>query len=460
MIKLSDARPKGELLIEGKEVIKSMRAGIWRLSYNLFALPVLYAYFRLRALYDDKVREGFEGRRDLFDRLRRQLESAREMDKTVWLHFTSVGEFEQAKPVIEEIREDARIVLTYFSPSVRRNVERYPHKDVASYLPFDTRRNARGMFDLIEPDLLIFSKFDIWPNLVWEAARRGIPILLIAGTLHATSRRISPIARPFFGAVHRYITLHCAISQDDAERFKVLCGDPSRVCVTGDTRFDQVYRRAMRVGDEELMPNQDQLKRPVLVAGSTYSQSERVLLDAYSKVCARRGENHPFTMILVPHEPTEERIAEIEKLLNEMELSFIKLSRITDETELLGVKVVVIDAVGLLAGLYKLADFTFVGGSFRGNVHNVMEPAVMGKPVIFGPYIDNSFEAQVMLKEGGAMMVRDADQMADAISSLIDDARMGQEIGRIARKVVLSNLGAADKTVNEVRRLLGVMGNA
>jgi len=382
------------------------------------------------------------------------------MDRTIWFHFTSVGEFEQARPVIEDIKEEARIVLTYFSPSVRRNVERYPYKDAASYLPIDTKRNARRMFDLIEPDLLIFSKFDIWPNLVWEAARRKVPILLIAGTLHAKSKRISPIARPFFSAVHRYIDMHCAISEADARRFESLCGDPSRVLVTGDTRFDQVYRRAMRVGEGELIPNQDSIKRPVVVAGSTYAQSERVLLEAYRKIRAERDEEHPFTLILVPHEPTKERVKEIEGLLDEGGLSYVRFSRITGETDLSSFNVLVIDTVGLLAGLYKLGDVAFVGGSFRGNVHNVMEPAVMGKPVIFGPCIANSFEAGVMLKRGGAIMVEDADEMASTISSLIDEPRKRDRIGRIAREVIISNLGAADRTVREVRRFLGVTANA
>ncbi|MCD6505061.1 hypothetical protein J7M22_00420 [Candidatus Poribacteria bacterium] len=433
---------------------------IWRLAYNLLAVPMLLLYFRLRSLRDEKVREGIEGRRDLFDRLRRQLEVGRRMDRTIWFHFTSVGEFEQAKPVIEDIKDEARIVLTYFSPSVQGNVERYPHKDAASYLPIDTKWNAQRMFDLIEPDLLIFSKFDIWPNLVWEAARRKVPILLIAGTLHAESKRISPIAKPFFSAVHRYIDMHCAISEADARRFESLCGDPSRVLVTGDTRFDQVYRRAMRVDERGLIPNQDRIKRPVVVAGSTYTQSERVLLEAYRKIRAEKSEEHPFTLILVPHEPTEERMREIEELLDEGGLSYVRFSQITEETDLSSFNVLVIDTVGLLAGLYKLGDVAFVGGSFRGNVHNVMEPAVMGKPVIFGPYIANSFEAKVMLRRGGAIMVEDADEMASTISSLIDEPRKRDRIGRIAREVIISNLGAADRTVREVRRFLGVTANA
>ena len=119
---------------------------MWRFIYSYLFIPLIYLYFRLRSLTDEKVREGFEGRKGVFESLKRQLEGARDLPKTVWLHFTSVGEFEQAKPIIEGLKDEARIVLTYFSPSVRRNVERYPHKDAHIYLPLDTRRNARKLF--------------------------------------------------------------------------------------------------------------------------------------------------------------------------------------------------------------------------------------------------------------------------------------------------------------------------
>lgn len=432
---------------------------MWRFIYSYLFIPLIYLYFRLRSLADEKVREGFKGRKGVFESLKRQLEGARDLPKTVWIHFTSVGEFEQAKPIIEGLKDEARIVLTYFSPSVRGSVERYPHKDAHIYLPLDTRRNAKRLFEIIKPDLLIFSKFDIWPNLVWEASGRGVPVVLIAGTLHAGSKRISGLGRPFFKAVHRHISMHCAISEGDAERFKALCGDPNRVAVTGDTRFDQVYRRAMAVGEGPIIPCQQTIKRPVLVAGSTYPESERVLIDAYKRIERLKGE-HPFTLILVPHEPTPDRIAGIEELLRGEGLRFAKLSGIKEGMDLSGCEVVVIDAVGLLAALYKLGDIAFVGGSFRGSVHNVMEPAAMVKPILFGPYVQNSYEAMVMRNVGGAVQVRGASELADAIVSLLEDPRRRREMGERARKVVLDNLGAADKTLGYVRKLLGVMGHA
>ena len=217
---------------------------VWKTLYNTLVIPALTVGFYIASRYSPKIREGLAGRRSVFNSIKGQLSSARELNQTVWFHFTSVGEFEQAKPLIEALKDEARIVLTYFSPSVHPNVARYPHHDAAIYLPLDTSRNAERLFQIIKPSLLVFSKFDIWPNLVWGAAKRKVPIALIAGTLHAQSKRLSSLARPFFRDVHRHISVHCVISEDDAQRFRRICPPSAQIEVTGDTRFDRVYQRA------------------------------------------------------------------------------------------------------------------------------------------------------------------------------------------------------------------------
>ena len=171
---------------------------IWESLYNAIGVPALFVGFHTAAKFDNKVREGIAGRRDVLRKLKSQLNSARQSDRTVWFHFTSVGEFEQAKPLIEAIKDDSRIVLTYFSPSVHPNVARYSYCDASGYLPLDTRHNACALLQIIKPTLLVFSKFDTWPNLVWSTARQKVPIILIAGTLHAKSKRMSYLSAPVF----------------------------------------------------------------------------------------------------------------------------------------------------------------------------------------------------------------------------------------------------------------------
>ena len=426
-------------------------AMFWKFAYNAFAVPAMFIGFHCAGCCNPKIREGIKGRKGVFAELANRLQTARPLEKTAWFHFTSVGEFEQAKPLIEAIYAETRIVLTFFSPSVAPNAQSYAYADAAVYLPLDTPRNAERLIRLIEPSLIVFSKFDIWPNLVWKASKHNIPIIVVAGTLHAESKRLSRFAKPFFRSVHRYICVHCAISEADAARFQELCSPIHEIVVTGDTRYEQVYRRATAVeSDTEFLPGQETLKRSILIAGSTYAEDERVLLPAYQLLRENAPENFPH-LILVPHEPTAERIKEIRGYLVREGLAHVCFSELTSEVDLSEVDVLVVDSVGLLAKLYGLADIAFVGGSFRGSVHNVMEPAAMAKPVIFGPRIQNAYEASLLVDRGGAKLVQTAQALADAITVWLADADARTTAGSIGKQLIAENLGAVDRTLVHLR---------
>ena len=424
----------------------------WQFIYNTLAVPTMFLGFHGARCCNPKIQEGIKGRKGVFTQLTNQLQTARPLEKTAWFHFTSVGEFEQAKPLIEAIYPKTRIVLTFFSPSVAPNAKSYPYADTATYLPLDTSRNAKRLIRLIEPTLIVFSKFDIWPNLVWRAAKYDIPIIVVAGTLHAESKRLSNFAKPFFRSVHRHIRVHCAISEGDAARFQDLCSPTHEIVVTGDTRYEQVYRRAIAVeSDAEFFHGQSSLKRLILIAGSTYTEDERVLLPAYQLLRQNIPEDFPH-LILVPHEPTPERIKEIRGHLNREQLEHLCFSELTSEADLSAIDVLIVDSVGLLAKLYRLADIAFVGGSFRGSVHNVMEPAAMAKPVIFGPTIQNAYEASLLIDRGGAKLVQNPQQLADTIIAWLNDDTARTTAGSIGKQLIEENLGAVDRTLEHLRK--------
>lgn len=431
---------------------------LWKTLYNTLVIPALTVGFYTAARFSPKIREGLAGRRSVFDSIEAQLGSARKLSQTAWFHFTSVGEFEQAKPLIEAIRDEVRIVLTYFSPSVHPNVSNYPHHDAAIYLPLDTSRNAERLFQIIKPSLLVFSKFDIWPNLVWGAAKRKVPIALIAGTLHAQSKRLTSVARPFFKEVHRHISVHCVISDDDAQRFRMICPPSTQIEVTGDTRFDRVYQRAVAVNEEtEFFPGQSTLERPILIAGSTYLEEERVVLEAYHRLGEKASHNHNLPhLILVPHEPTTERISEIQTQLDHLEISRVCFSDLREGVNLNETDVIVIDTIGLLAQLYRLGDVAFVGGSFHGSVHNVMEPAAMAKPILFGPTIHNAYEAGILKARGAAQLVNNAEEMVEVLTSLLSDTAKRTRMGQIGKQVIEENLGASERTLAHIKSHLTI----
>ncbi len=423
----------------------------WQFVYNLFVVPAMFVGFYIAGCCNPKVQAGIKGRKRVFSELVAQLQTARQLKKTAWFHFTSVGEFEQAKPLIEAIYAETRIVLTFFSPSVAPNARSYLYADAAVYLPLDTSRSAERLIRLIEPALIVFSKFDIWPNLVWRASNHDIPIIVVAGTLHAESKRLLGLAKPFFRSVHRHIRVHCAISEGDAARFQELCPPTCEIVVTGDTRYEQVHRRATAVeSDTEFFPGQATIKRPILIAGSTYTEDEKVLLPAYQRLLKNTPDTFPH-LILVPHEPTHERISEIRDALNRQQLAHLCFSELTSGIDLSEVDVLIVDSMGLLAKLYGLADIAFVGGSFRGSVHNVMEPAAMAKPVLFGPTIQNAYEASLLMERGGAKLVHTSQQLADAISVWLNDTDAKDMAGSIGKQLIEENLGAVDRTLVHLR---------
>ena len=261
--------------------------------------------------------------------------------------------------------------------------------------------------------------------------------------------------------MHRHIRVHCAISEGDAARFQELCSPTHEIVVTGDTRYEQVYRRATAVAsDTEFFPGQATLgrglqahiatKRPILIAGSTYTEDEKVLFPAYQRLRENIPDTFPH-LILVPHEPTPERISEIRDALDRQQLAYLCFSELTSEVDLSEVEVLIVDRVGLLAKLYGLADIAFVGGSFRGSVHNVMEPAAMAKPVLFGPTIQNAYEASLLVARGGAKLVHTSQQLADAITLWLNDTDARETAGSIGKQLIAENLGAVDRTLVYLR---------
>ena len=249
------------------------------------------------------------------------------------------------------------------------------------------------------------------------------------------------------------------ISEEDAQRFRRICSLQAQIEVTGDTRFDRVYQRAVAInGTGEFFPGQSTLQRPILIAGSTYLEDEGVVLEAYHRLRENALHNPACDnlphLILVPHEPTAERIDEIRTQLDRLGLSWVCFSELGEGVDLSQIDVIVIDTLGLLARLYRLGDVAFVGGSFHGSVHNVMEPAAMAKPILFGPTIHNAYEAGILKARGAAQLVNNAEEMAEVLTSLFSDAASRAQMGRIGKQVIEANLGASERTLCHIRSYL------
>lgn len=381
--------------------------------YNIM-LPAVRTAARIASLYNDKIAEGLKGRKGLEERWHRKAAALGRDRRLIWFHVSSVGEFEQAKPVMnllaDRLGKGTEIALTFYSPSGMNYYERFDHSKridavrFVEYLPVDTRRNARFCLETLRPDAMVYVKFDLWPNLIVEAARRGIPQVLVSGTLSPGSKRLSWLARGFYADVYSRLDAIAAISDEDAERFRKglkvsqrtrasgsrrdvrepASSGESRapeIITAGDTRFDQVCRRI----DSSTVTLPGALMgcpKRFLIAGSTWPRDEEVVIPGYARLMKKFPD---AGLIVAPHEPTPQRLGEIDASLTREGIPYTLLSAIGDEGSI-DTPAIVADGIGYLAELYRSGFCAYVGGSFTTGVHNVMEPAVLELPVFRALY--------------------------------------------------------------------------
>jgi len=413
-----------------------------RLLYNAL-YPLAVAAARVSSLFLPKMREAIRGRAGYQERWS-QLRASR-CDACVWFHVASVGEFEQARPVISAVRRShprIPVVVTFSSPSgyhfaKRREASEGRVADFMDYLPFDRDRTMRFCLDAAKPRLLVFVKFDLWPNLIWEAHDRGVPVALIDATLSPSSKRLSKAGRWFYGSLYRAISPILAISDEDAARFAHSAPGHTGVAACGDTRFDRVMERwNARVRGVLPLPDDG---APTLIAGSTWAPDEARLLPALARLAK---EIPALRMVIVPHEPHPAHVTSLRRWAADHHLNARTTS---DGAAGTPPRILIVDTVGVLAEAYAHGHVAYVGGAFSTGVHSVIEPAIAGLPVVFGPRHDNSFEAGQLIRCGGATSVGNEEETYAAFKRYLSDEAVRCGAGAAARTYVESQLGATEK---------------
>ncbi|HEX7938527.1 MAG TPA: glycosyltransferase N-terminal domain-containing protein [Gemmatimonadaceae bacterium] len=369
----------------------------------------------------------------------------------LWMHAPSVGEGLQARPVLALMRARrpaTKLAYTFFSPSAEE-FSRSLDVDFRDYLPFDSSAAMQSSLDALKPTALVFSKVDVWPELVRQAKARRVPLGMISATLAAGSSRRGGLASLVLRDAYAAIDAVGAIDEADADRLIELGVRPDAISVTGDTRFDQVWQRAQNVDRSSPLLSRLAGDRPTLVAGSTWPSDELHMLAGFQAV---RRQVANARIIIAPHEATDEHLQLIEKWAAQAEL---KLARV-DNAAAAEADVVLVDRFGILGDLYALATVAFVGGGFHdAGLHSVLEPAAYGAPVLFGPRNDRSRDAGLLIQSGGAKVVTGEQAMADALGAWFLDTASGRSAGASARALVERNRGAAERSLQLVERLLG-----
>jgi len=381
---------------------------------------------RFAALFNPKARQWLSGRKSLF----KDLQGAN-IENCLWMHCASLGEFEQGRPILEELRiryPNYPILLTFFSPSgyeVRKN---YAGADYVTYLPLDTKRNAIRFLQTVKPKMAVFVKYEVWHQFYREIGRREIPLFLISCIFRKDQiyfKKYGYWFRNTIGKISRIYT-------QDEKSLNLLKEIGVSSDFSGDTRFDRVL--TILKSNEE-MPDVKAFTEgfTTIVAGSTWPKDESVLLEF-----ARKNKN--IRLIIAPHEIGEDHIQGI--------LSSGKDAVKWSEWDgFSSAQILVIDAIGKLSVIYRYADVAYIGGGFGKGIHNTLEAAVYGVPVIFGPNYQKFKEARDLIREGGGFSVHREKDLLDTLQSFVDNSEKRREAGKMAEEYVLKNAGATAKIV-------------
>lgn len=445
---------------------------LWDLAYNLAGLPLARASSRLAAGLRPKVARGLNGRKRSFAEIENYLSATGHGPPPtggILFHASSVGEYLQALPLIRELKaanKERSLYLSFFSPSVEKRARACPLADLVFYLPEDTRANITRLLGLLKPTLIVISKFDIWPNLVTQAEQAGIPVAVIAATLSPDSGRLRGLSGRFHRSFYPGLSLVCAIAEADAKNFIRLGVKAENCIVTGDTRFDQTWQRASEVAEDDplVLAFSGWKSHFRFACGSIWPTDLKHLLPALAQLCNRHEH---LRLILAPHEPTQAHVKSLVSFLEDNNLSFELYSALKGSGDrgktspvASSTRAVIVDTIGVLAAVYRAADAVYVGGSFGRGVHNVMEPACFGLPVIFGPRHLNSYEALLMIQRGGAFPVEKGADMVKIAGRFLRDKSYLHQAGQSARAVVTENLGATGRTLEALSgRFSGVIGD-
>jgi len=422
---------------------------IFNIFYNYIILPFLYSALRIGGLFNKKIRTGIRGRKRVYEELILSATSINKNKKLIWFHSSSLGEFEQAKPIIEKLKQekDVNVLITFFSPSGYENSKKYPYADLISYIPFDTKSNAEKFIAITNPTLAVIMRYDVWPNMISSLKAKDIPIYLVDATLRSTSPRQYPLIKSFHKILFGNLTRILTVSESDAIQFKSFGFDDKKVNAVGDTRFDRVYQRSLLAKEKRLISYNVLKGKKVLVAGSTWEQDEEVIFPAFLKLASL---DKSAIMIVAPHEPT---LLHLEKIENEFagKLKTIRFSHLNNYAD---ERIIIVDSIGILLTLYTYANVAYVGGSFKQNIHNVLEAAVYGTPVLFGPKIENSQEAKKIAELGGGIVINNKRQAYKNLRKLFSEETLRSNSGNISASYVQTNIGATQKILDSIYKVI------
>jgi 3-deoxy-D-manno-octulosonic-acid transferase len=380
---------------------------------------------------------------------------------TIWFHASSMGEFEQAKPIIEIVKEKhpfSNIVVSFFSPSGFNTQKHYKFADYICYLPFDTIENANAFIQLISPDIAIFIRYDVWRNYLKTLKRKAIPALLINATQPSNKFfRKYFFTKGFIRSNMNLFTEIFTVGDVHSDYFKSLKLNNVIHTLT-DTRFDRIAEHVRNAKSNLIFPEEFIHKDSiVLVAGSTWSEDENIIVEAVHKF--NEYSNIKVKTVFVPHEPNQENLKRLTSKLR----SFVLLSEIVKQIRdgnLMQIKKklqecdLVVDSIGFLLRLYNYADLAYIGGAFGSGIHSVTEAAGYALPIVSGPDLTKSSDAVILMELGSLKTIQNADDLFSWLKKMVEDVSLRQSIGTISKQYIFNSVGSSKKVFDRIEKYL------
>ena len=403
-----------------------------RFLYNLVVFLSKYNLIFL-SNFNKKLKLFVDGRKETFSKI-----AVLKNETTIWFHAASLGEFEQARPIIEELKQtyaSYKILVTFFSPSGYEIRKGYNLADVVCYLPLDSKKNAQQFLEIVNPKMAIFVKYEFWPNFLYELKSKETPTILVSGILRENQlffKSYGSFMRNSLQAFHHFFV------QNDISKELLVSINLENVTVAGDTRFDRVSKILEQDNSLDFI-NQFKDRKYTVVAGSTWPEDEELLINYINN---HSVENEKF--IIAPHNINEEAIQKLKKAIAKKTVLFSDKAN----TDLKEFQVFIIDTIGILTKIYAAADLAYVGGGLKTGLHNILEPATFGIPVIIGHKFDKFKEAVDLVEIGGCISIQNQKEFTQNLIHLRDDKNDRTLTGTINKKYIEDNLGATEHIMN------------
>lgn len=394
----------------------------------------------LVSLFNQKAKLFVKGRKNWYSELQNKIDRD---SNYIWFHCASLGEFEQGRPVLEEIKEqfpEYKILLTFFSPSGYEIRKNYGGADLICYLPMDTRRNAKKFVDLVRPEKVFFVKYEYWFNYISELKDQNIPLYIISAIFRKNQQFFKNsitgrwYRKMLLGFEHFFIQNETSAHLLDSIKIK-------NYTISGDTRFDRVAQIA---GGAKKFDIVEKFKGTsnILIAGSTWKADEELLIEFIN----RQNDKSGVKYIIAPHEVSAANINRIHQLLKKPAISFSKVQN----SQIDAYKVLIIDSIGILSSLYQYGNLAFIGGGFGVGIHNILEAATFGLPVLFGPNYKKFKEAVDLVEEKGAASISNFSELEAALNLLLAQKNELETASEICKNYVAKNVGSTKLIIKKV----------